>query len=938
MEQDRLQFKAAVQALNNMMRENPDHEKEFVENETAAKAIIIIKNMRINKIGDAFLYAAALNVMNTFVKQSKENKKDIGYFFKRNTDVVANYLLNNPDEDVKLEIQMDQGMTLLVAMMFDMQFSFHQVVITESNEKFKAKDFENPELRWDGVRKQSFANTVFNFALEQSFERTDIMLDGTPLNEGMEKLLNDLREEKLTLADLKRPFYSDRKDEADRPHQQKRNNHANIGLINANSTDYRFRNQPIAVLYESTMTDFLKAFNERNLVTYLISQFEEGYGEQVSGIEKYVLKYGLSVVKDVLDCTSVSEDAGVRIDYHRNKMQDNYNIVFSSYDENGIIRTSGVQLIEWTEAKPGEDRDSVYYRDYKNTSEMSLGIHPSLVASEYIAKVTHDIKDDETFTMNMCSFFYDACDDDDVVLSKPGDVGHRSKVYFINNVKEMVEHLSPALSGNNGLKALAYMKKLSSYNREKHGLTEDQDYAMTTTMNLLDTEEKFLLIIDGRAGAGKKTMAEVLSGIMEKRKETMMRRFSEEDPDGETDLMFYIDYIPEEIDYDLHKGNVIMYDPFVRTPEEFDSLIRLRSEAAYNSVQLRKLSMHICPGFVDDGSGNNWLIRHLQLGVIEKQIWNPGNYKINLLNSPDEFFEEEGMVNVVMPESINYIKETRTIEMSPEDKMYLYTEFAKGRNGVNIYTSNPELKEYIQQEINSEVNRYKWLKDFRGDYSGDYDKLVEAQKELLNNSVVRNKYEAYLISYLGRENWDKLLEQSKDWMISSMLTYNDIKRFDQTMDFSGVVIQISKMFEKESARRFAKGYVEFLQNKYGEEYLDHTPDALLKWKGGTKKLADLNEVNLGTVSYIAGISRGRVVNEEDYNEFMPYWYEYLVVDKENAHEQLMDALNIIDYVRSHYRNMSAHSNSISPTLALECIRYVVTEKQMFRKLFDKYLW
>ena len=75
MEQDRLQFKAAVQALNNMMRENPDHEKEFVENETAAKAIIIIKNMRINKIGDAFLYAAALNVMNTCVKQSKENKK-----------------------------------------------------------------------------------------------------------------------------------------------------------------------------------------------------------------------------------------------------------------------------------------------------------------------------------------------------------------------------------------------------------------------------------------------------------------------------------------------------------------------------------------------------------------------------------------------------------------------------------------------------------------------------------------------------------------------------------------------------------------------------------------------------------------------------------------------------------------------------------------------
>lgn len=175
-------------------------EKEVVTEESAVRAIYIIKNMKICSLGDALLYSAALNILNTYVKQDNGDRPYIGYFFKSYADVLARYLVNNAVPGMKLELQKDRGMTLLVVDLFGIQCSFHRVALKEESLKKIGSCTEGKaELRWDGVRKQHCANTFFECAFSNPYLRTDIDLSGESLFTGMEKAVQKYREGVITI-------------------------------------------------------------------------------------------------------------------------------------------------------------------------------------------------------------------------------------------------------------------------------------------------------------------------------------------------------------------------------------------------------------------------------------------------------------------------------------------------------------------------------------------------------------------------------------------------------------------------------------------------------------------------------------------------------------------------------------------------------------------
>lgn len=170
------EFKNYCENLNNECKRVEMEDKELINEKEAAQAIYIIKNMRIGGVGDAFLYAASLNLLNTYVKQCTPFKKAGGYFFKRFVGNILDFAKDKP-QGIDFELQYDDGMNLALVEICGVQFSFHNV----NGEKIKglrAVDKQKARLKWDGIRKQKCAETVFRAAMENNYDRTNRLVNG----------------------------------------------------------------------------------------------------------------------------------------------------------------------------------------------------------------------------------------------------------------------------------------------------------------------------------------------------------------------------------------------------------------------------------------------------------------------------------------------------------------------------------------------------------------------------------------------------------------------------------------------------------------------------------------------------------------------------------------------------------------------------------------
>lgn len=168
-----------------------DNEKEHVSVDDAALAYMLIRNMKYKEVVDFYLGSACLNLLNTYVKQKDSM---IDYRFKGYTRVLINTLANNDIEGIKMDLQIDKGMKLLMIQLYDeIQFSFHRPSIdNELFSKLHKKSIEGG-LVFDGIRKQRCANTVFRNALNAaSIDVDDILLSASYTN-----MKNAIQEYKL---------------------------------------------------------------------------------------------------------------------------------------------------------------------------------------------------------------------------------------------------------------------------------------------------------------------------------------------------------------------------------------------------------------------------------------------------------------------------------------------------------------------------------------------------------------------------------------------------------------------------------------------------------------------------------------------------------------------------------------------------------------------
>lgn len=141
--------------------------KEIVTQAQCKKAIRIIKNMEIKTEKDVIVFCAAMNLMNTYVKQPDS---DTTYWFKAKMYRLfkALYKNNIPNVIIDMDISVTKkGKTTayVIVQIREVQFSFHQIKLTdEAFELMLGTDIVQ-ELEFDGKIKQMCASSIFNLAL-----------------------------------------------------------------------------------------------------------------------------------------------------------------------------------------------------------------------------------------------------------------------------------------------------------------------------------------------------------------------------------------------------------------------------------------------------------------------------------------------------------------------------------------------------------------------------------------------------------------------------------------------------------------------------------------------------------------------------------------------------------------------------------------------------
>ena len=138
-------------------------EAEIVSDIDVVKAYLILYHAQIDNEYDVYLFLASINLLSTYAKQ---NKKKISYSFKSRLFFLNELLAYNDFNNIKVSYFYTKASSLYMVQVFDIQFSFHNVIIEKGAwdllKKYQA------QLSWDGIRKQMCAVTCFNTILNNT--------------------------------------------------------------------------------------------------------------------------------------------------------------------------------------------------------------------------------------------------------------------------------------------------------------------------------------------------------------------------------------------------------------------------------------------------------------------------------------------------------------------------------------------------------------------------------------------------------------------------------------------------------------------------------------------------------------------------------------------------------------------------------------------------
>lgn len=156
---EREEFKLFCDRLNNECIRLQDGDKEYISDEDAFASYVYVREMKLELEGDFLLFLACINLLNTYVKQ---NDAKIGYAFKREIDYFIDVCIRKNNNVLRISEEND-GIVL------------------------------DNTIKWDGIRKQKCALTIYNNCRSNKLLRSNITYRGADLDMVVDRYLDNYR-------------------------------------------------------------------------------------------------------------------------------------------------------------------------------------------------------------------------------------------------------------------------------------------------------------------------------------------------------------------------------------------------------------------------------------------------------------------------------------------------------------------------------------------------------------------------------------------------------------------------------------------------------------------------------------------------------------------------------------------------------------------------
>ena len=662
------------------------------------------------------------------------------------------------------------------------------------------------------------------------------------------------------------------------------------------------------VLYENTIRNFMDSVFHGRLTGFLEEEYENALGKRPDPLMKAQWKYMMRLIYEYTVTGrvvgGVESTCGIRIDLCLSSLQTSTIILLAS-KKDGRENVAILEMLPWESVRLSGEEDMVVYTD--DTGEHEV-IHPSYQILEYTKYISKGRRD-TGITYRPFVYLHE-CEqlrETDIENSYKPEIIRMAPIVYAGDDEEFISYTQEVLTGKDGSSVLRHLHKLEEMPIQDTtgGLFDDQKYIYSLTRRYLATNRPAWLLIKNPPGSGASRLirdirnaSAALPGklsVIEKDREPAPGDFTK---DGVT-LWFYGEY------------------------EEQSALESIRRQAAKEHIPVYDFTLHVPSAKSEAGNGLGFLAHLLNLQTDIRAEWDPELYRISIAENDSQNSADPNVASVTIGDGIFYDSETDRIVGRKEDRKRLYEALSAGKRGVILHVKDPELKEYLKKRIEDVRTKISWIREYAKSFTAS-ELPEEKETELPDTDAAKKHYAEQLQKTMGEEAWTKMKEISRKWAISGVVAYNEMKEFDQLLDFSGVCIQICKAAETELSERLFSGFRDWLMAKYGSHAAEKAPYDMLEGKKGGTKFVEPGRISLGQYAYIIGLDhKGRVVNDYAWGEFEPYARETLLKSGLDPKKTLKEHLTYIEKIRAEYRNQAAHSESIDVTKAKSCIDYVV---------------
>ena len=291
------------------------------------------------------------------------------------------------------------------------------------------------------------------------------------------------------------------------------------------------------------------------------------------------------------------------------------------------------------------------------------------------------------------------------------------------------------------------------------------------------------------------------------------------------------------------------------------------------------------------------------------------------------------------------IDEALSLNISFKDKQYLNRKKKEINHLLTSFSSSLIEKEELEKislfdslkiSFKSAFNNVKTMlidefNDLKEEFKDLPDKLVKETKKALT-SIEEEKIKRKVISLIKVENFNKLSEDSKSYLITGYYLYTSSNLNSISgADYSSIIITFSKILENELKRRYYYNYLNYLKLK--NYPLNEYPNQLLYINNNKLSIRKEHTIKLGNFEYMFNGEKNSA-NQDNISSYtydrthdlvMLYTYNkeevFTNYSIDNYKLSIDLLLKVLSNTREVYRNIASHDKKVNK---VDCDKFIST--------------